>query len=345
MKRFLVILFLAILVISTITGCGSSQNTAPNGNAQQSSQEQAKQLTIKFATYFPPDHPQNVALREVFKKQVEEKSNGSIKVEIYDNNQLGDEKTFTEGVRMGTIEMGLPGLIQGESLPKLNILQFSYLFDSYEHAIKVLKNEEIMNKVTEGMTEMGTRPLAYSVNGFRVVSNSKHPINAIDDTKDIKLRVPQNQIFIDSLSALGFSTVTMPMTELFTALQQKTVDGQENPAVTLYTSGWYEVQPYLAITNHIFGPNIYVINEKFWQSLTPEQQQIISDAAKASADYEINLFLEQEKDILKTLNEKGIEITYPDLEPFREASQPVYEKWYKQYPDIKPIVEEIKSVK
>lgn len=334
MKKVLITLLTIALSTSLLTGCGKSGQADNN-----------KEMTIRFASFFPEDHPQNKAIKEVFIKQVEEKSNGKIKVELYDNNKLGDEKQAIESCKMGTVEMTLAGLLQGESFPKLRLLEYPYLFESYEHAMKTLDNEKVMNKITEGMPESGTRPLAYSINGFRVVSNSKHPINSIDDIKDIKLRMPLNNMFIEAAKAWGFPVVTIPMTELFTALQQKVVDGQENPAITLYTSGWYEVQNHLAITNHIFSPTMYEVSESFWKKLTPEQQQIISDASKASAQYERELFLKQEKEVLKELEGKGVKITYPDLKPFMEKSKSVYDSAYSKNPELKGLVEEIKALK
>jgi tripartite ATP-independent transporter DctP family solute receptor len=338
-KKVVALLALIVLVVS-LAGCGAPKSQQGSGDASPEPATQAK--VVKIANYFPPEHPQNVALREKFKPLLEEKTNGAFKVEIYDNNQLGSEKEVIDGVRMGTIEMAIVGLLQADQFPKLKIPEMPYLFRDYDHAMKVL-NGPIGKELTEGLIEAGDRPLAWNVNGMRVVSNSKHPINSINDTKDIKLRVPTNSTFVEGLGALGFNTVTMPMTELFTALQQKIVDGQENPAPTLLTSGWYEVQKYVAITNHIIGPNMFIISEKFYQSLSPEQQKIFEEVAQETAAYEVDLMKKFEPQSIETLKQKGLEITYPDLKPFQEAVQTAYDKWYQKWPEFKDIIERIRN--
>ncbi|EAX46935.1 TRAP dicarboxylate transporter, DctP subunit [Thermosinus carboxydivorans Nor1] len=337
-KKVSALVMAAALVVS-LAGCGGSGKQATQGG------QAAQPRIVKIANYFPPTHPQNVALREKFKPLLEQRTNGAFKVEIYDNNQLGSEKDFINGVSMGTIEMAVAGLLQAEMLPRLKIPEMPYLFRDYDHAMKVL-NGPIGEEITKGMIEKGTRPLAWNVNGFRAVSNSKHPIKTLADTRDIKLRVPTNSIFIDGLQALGFNTVSMPMTELFSALQQKIVDGQENPPATLLTSGWYEVQKYLTLTNHIMGPNVIMISEKFWQTLTPEQQKIFKEVAVETAKYEVELMKKFEPEAVATLKQKGIQVDeLADRAEWEKAVQPVYEKWYKQYPEFKDIVTRIKETK
>lgn len=337
MWKRLTALALAVTFVMALAGCGGDSKPAPAAAPQPK--------VIKIANYFPPAHPQNIALREKFKPLLEEKTKGAFKVEIYDNNQLGSEKDFINGVSMGTIEMCVAGLLQAEMLPRLKIPEFPYLFRDFDHAMKVL-NGPIGEEISKGMIEKGTRPLAWNVNGFRVISNSKHPIKSLADTRDIKLRVPTNSIFIDGLQAVGFNTVSMPMPELFSALQQKIVDGQENPAPTLLTSGWYEAQKYLTISNHILGPNVVMISEKFWATLTPDQQKIFKEVTMEFAKYEVDVMKKFEPESIATLKTKGIQVDeLTDRPEWEKAVQSVYEKWYKQYPDFKDIVTKIKETK
>lgn len=339
-KKSLAVVLTLVFMVS-LAGCGKS---ASEGN-KESKGSKPEARVIKVANYFPPTHPQNIALREKFKPFLEEKTNGAFKVEIYDNNQLGSEKEFINGVSMGTIEMAIAGLLQAEMLPRLKIPEFPYLFRDYDHAMKVL-NGPIGEEITKGMIEKGTRPLAWSVNGLRAISNSKHPIKSLKDTRDIKLRVPTNSIFIDGLQALGFNTVSMPMTELFSALQQKVVDGQENPAPTVLTSGWFEAQKYITLSYHILGPNMMIISEKFWQTLTPEQQKIFKDAAAEYSKYEVDLMKKFDPEALAKLKEKGLQIDdLTDRPEWEKAVIPVYEKMYKTYPEFRDIIQKIKDTK
>ena len=133
----------------------------------------------------------------------------------------------------------------------------------------------------------------------------------------------------------------MPISEVFTALQQKVVDGQENPPTTVLTSGWYEVQKHIALTNHMIGYNIVAINENFYQSLTPSQKEIVEKASKAFAQKELELYKDAASKDLETLKSKGIQITTPDLAPFKKASLPVHELILKDFPQIRDTYQKI----
>lgn len=344
MKKIVGIVVVLCLMVSMFAACGSSKETKPDqssANATAEKKEAAKkQIIIKFANYFPEAHPQNVALKEVFKPMVEKESNGDIKVEIYPNNQLGAEKEFSEGTMMGTVEMSLMGQLMADRYPRLMLCEFPYIFDDLDKGFKLL-NSEVGAEITDGMIKDGIRPLAWDVNGVRAVSNSKKPINTIADCKDIKLRVPQSPQFIETAKALGFSAVTMPISEVFTALQQKVVDGQENPPTTVLTSGWAEVQKYIALTNHIISYNMISINEKFYQSLTDDQKKIVEKAAKALAEKELELYKKAAAADIETLKSKGIQFTSPDLKPFREACVAAHENMLKNKPQIKGTYDKI----
>lgn len=302
----------------------------------------AKTVTLKIANYYAPDHPVNQGFYQIFKPMVESKSNGSIKVQIYPNSQLGAEQEFVEGVQLGTIEMALTGNLWENTIPEFRVVQLPYMFVSYDHANEIL-NGPVGQKIYQYIKPLGVRILASFPNGFRAVSNSKKPINSIDDCKGIRLRVFQGDIIIKEMQALGFTTVVMPISEIFTALQQKVVDGQENPIFTLYYSGWYEVQKYVAMTKHMYGPGYVVINEKVWNSLSKDQQQLIQAAASETASWILNKMKNEEDDIIKKLQAAGLVITYPDLKPFMQRVAPIVDEYVKQYPHMKPIIDEIRK--
>ena len=316
--------------------CGGKQEGATAAKGAEAKKEAPKKtVTIKIANYYAEAHPQNIALRDVFKPMIEKDSNGGLAVEIYPNNQLGAEKEFIEGTKLGTIEMSVMGMLLADKYPRMKLVEFPYIFDNVDKGFKLL-NGEIGAEITDGLTAKdGIRALAWDVNGVRAVSNSKKPINTLADCKDIKLRVPQVKHYIDTGKALGFSVVTMPMSEIFTALQQKVIDGQENPPTTVLTSGWHEVQKYIALTNHMIAYNIIAINEKFYQTLTPDQQKVIENASKAFAQKELDLYKEAATKDVETLKSKGIQFTTPDLAPFRKACQTVHDTLLKEFPDIK----------
>ena len=345
-------LVLCSSVVLSACGGGSSapasqqggSTPAPAPEKKEEPKAEAKPITLKVANYFATDHPQNVALRDKFKPMVEEKSNGTIKVEIYDNSKLGAEKEFYDGVRNGTIEMGIPGMIMQADVPKMGVGEWPFLFNDFDHAKKVFTGP-IGEEMAADLEAQGVHALAWSANGFRMISSNK-PIKSMDDFKNFRLRTPNIPMYIKFGELLGANITPMPISEVFTALEQNVVDGQDNPIATTRASGWYEVQSHVLEFGHVFSPNVYIINSKLWGSLTPEQQQIIEESAKASADYEWGLLEESFEADKKFLQEHGIEFIQPD-EQFKqqmvEAVQPIYEDYYKQFDWAKEMVEKIRA--
>lgn len=297
---------------------------------------------LKIANYYAVDHPVNQGFYRVFKPMVEEGTAGAIAIQIYPNSQLGAEQEFVEGVQLGTIEMALTGNLWENTVPEFRTVQLPYMFVNYDHADEIL-NGPVGARLYEYLKPLGVRILGSFPNGFRAVSNSKRPIYSIDDCKGIRLRVFQGDIIIKEMQALGFSTVVMPISEIFTALQQKVVDGQENPIFTLYYSGWYEVQKYVALTNHMYSPGYVVINERVWNGLTKEQQALLQEASTKTVQWILTTMKNEEADIIKKLEQAGLVVTRPDLKPFRERVAPIIEEYLRQYPHVRPIIEEIRK--
>jgi len=334
MKKGIAVFSIIALVITLFTtGCGTFVESG------------SKTRTIKVANYFAENHPQNVALREKFKPMVEKNSKGTLKVEIYANSKLGAEKEFYDGVRNGTIEMGIPGMIMQSDIPRMAIPELPFLFKDWKHAKSVLTGplgEEIAKDVE---SKHGVKVLAWSANGFRMVSSNK-PIVKMEDFKGFRLRMPNIPNYIALGKSWGANVTPLPISEVFTALEQKVVDGQENPIATLRASGWYEVQKYVLESRHMFSPNVYVINVNFWKNLTPEQQKVVEEAAKVAAEYEWELLEKSEAADKKFLEEKGLKFTTPNeqfLKQMTAAAQPIYEDFYKKNPDLRELVEKIKS--
>ncbi|MDN4524232.1 TRAP transporter substrate-binding protein [Fictibacillus fluitans] len=336
MKKSLGVVMGIMLMLSLVlSGCGS-KSTSSSGE---------KTRTIKIANYFAKDHPQNVALREKFKPMVEKESGGKLKVQIYDNSTLGAEKEFYDGVRNGTIEMGIPGLIMQADIEKMAVPEWPFLFKDYNHVKKVL-NGPIGKELTEDLEKKhGVKPLAWSANGFRMFSSSK-PIHNMGDFKGMRMRMPNIPNYIELGKLLGMNVTPMPISEVFSALEQKVVDGQDNPIATLKASGWYEVQSNVLESNHMFSPNIYIINSKFFNSLSKKQQGIIEKASKEAADYEFGLMEKSYDKDKKDLEKEDIKFTTPDAsfkQDMEKAADPLYKDFYKKYPWAKDLVAKIKK--
>ncbi|MGW6297640.1 TRAP transporter substrate-binding protein [Peribacillus butanolivorans] len=320
-----------------LSGCGSEgEKTSGSG---------VEKKTIKVAHYFAEDHPQNIALKEKFKTIVEKESNGELEVQIYANSTLGAEKEFYDGVRSGTIEMGIPGLIMQADIPKMGVPEWPFLFRDFEHVKSVL-NGPIGEELTEDLNpKHGVTPLAWSANGFRMFSSNR-TIESMDDFDGLRLRMPNIPNYIKLGESLGTNVSPLPISEVFTALEQKVVDAQDNPIATLRSSGWNEVQSDVLESKHMFSPNIYIINSKFFNGLTKEQQKIIETAAEEAAAYEFELLEQSYEDDKKSLQDNGIKFTTPDesfTQEMIKASQPVYDEVFAENDWAKELVGKIKA--
>lgn len=306
----------------------------------------AETITIKVANYFAAEHPQNVALREKFKPLVEEKSQGTLKVDIFENNKLGGEQQFYTGVRNGTVDIGLPGMIMQGDVPKMGIPEWPFLLRDFKHAKAVLFGP-IGKEMAESLEQThGVRVLAWSVNGFRMFSTSRQ-VASMQDFKGLRMRMPNAPVFVKVGQALGCNVSPMPLSEVFTAMEQKVVDGQENPIAVVRSSGFYEVQTNILETRHAFSPNVLIASKKLWARLNDDQKKIVEEAAKAYADYDWQLAENGYEDDKKFLMEKKMKFITPDAN-FRQqmeaAVQPLYEEFYAKYPWARDVVARIRAL-
>jgi len=339
-KIFSIAAGIALCTSMVLTGCSGTQKAETKSTAGGGPPK-----VIKVADYFAEDHPQNIALKEKFKKIVEKESHGSLQVKIFPNSTLGAEKEFYDGVRNGTIEMGIPGLIMQADVPKMAVPEWPFLFKDFNHVKKVL-NGPIGKELTADLEKgQGVKPLAWSANGFRMISSNK-TIKGMDDLKGLRLRMPNIPNYITLGKLLGANVTPLPISEVFSALEQKVVDGQDNPIATLRASGWYEVQSDVLESKHMFSPNIYIINSKFWNGLTKEQQKIVEKASKEAADYEFDLLEKSYESDKKFLQEHKVKFTTPSDEfeaEMEKRAQPLYDDIYKQNPWAKDLVKRIKD--
>ncbi len=276
-----------------------------------------------------------------FKEIVEEKTAGNIKIEIHPNAELGDERTLLEGMQMGTIEMGV--ITNGpiaNFLPEIAVFEMPFLFGTPEEAYAVLDGP-IGQKILKNLEKVKLHGLAYSERGFRNLTNSVRPVKTASDVNGLKIRLMENPLYVDTFKALGANAVPMAWTECLTALSQKTIDGQENPVVVIYSFKLYESQKYMTLDRHTYAPATIVTSLKVWDSLSPEEQKIFSEAAKEAGDTAREYNNDNEAAQLKVIKENGMEVTEnPDLDSFREAVKPVYEKYG---PKFEGVLEEIQE--
>ena len=266
-----------------------------------------------------------------FKDGLEAATNGELTVSIYPNAALGDERNLLESLRMGTVDMGIiTGGPVVNFLPGFGVLDLPFLFSDPDHAYKVLDGP-IGQGFMNDMEKHGWKCLAYGERGFRNLTNSKRPVTVPEDMKDLKIRVMQNQIYIDAFTALGANAVPMAWTEALTALQQGTIDGQENPLNVIAAYNINESNKYLTISRHAYAPNLIIMSMRTWNKLTPEQQAAVRESAVAAAKYNRDIDNEKEAEWLQQLKDAGMEVTEPDLAAFREAVADVYAKYEPQF--------------
>jgi tripartite ATP-independent transporter DctP family solute receptor len=283
---------------------------------------QASGRRLKVANFYAADHAMNRALREVFVPKLTEYSKGALTASIHDNSSLGSEKELTEGVRLGAIEMGITGGLLAASLPKVGLLELPFVFRDFAHVWRALDGA-VGQELAAEYDKAGIKMLAWVGNGFRAITNSVRPINTVADCKGIRMRMPENRIYVETGKALGFSVVTMPFGEVFNALSQKVVDGQDNPPPTVLASKWYEVQKHLAITNHIFSYGGISINKRLFDGMPVEQRQALQRAATETAVVQRQMLEKDSSDVVAKLQSLGMAVTRPNLDEFQRATDAV----------------------
>lgn len=301
---------------------------------------------IKLGYYNSDIHPSHIALQEYFKKTIENETNHRYEIRLYPNNQLGGEDQIVNGLRNGTIEAGITGLLLQNVDPIFGVWEWPYLFKDNQEAKKVLESP-IANKIGQKMEKYGIKLLAYGMNGFRVISSNKK-LEKFDDFKGLRLRVPLNSLFVDWAKAMNINPQSMPLSEVFTALEQKVIDGQENPYMLIKDSGLYEVQKYIIQSNHIFSPGLLQISLKTWNKIPKEDQIIFEKAAKLYQEKEWELAIKTELEVKDYLAKHGNEIIVPS-EAFKNdmvnASKVLYDSFYKKYDWAKDVVQKINEAK
>jgi TRAP-type transport system periplasmic protein len=243
-----------------------------------------------------------------FADHVEKASGGKMRVRAIGAAALGPDTQMQQALIGGAQEMMVGSTATLVGITKeMALWDTPFLFNNAREADAVLDGP-VGQKVMDRLQAGGLVGLAYWENGFRNLTNSKRPVQKLEDFDGIKLRVMQNNVYLDSFKTLGANAVPMPFSELFGALETKTVDGQENPYNTILSSKFFEVQKYLSITNHVYSPWIVTVSKKWWDQLSKDEQKVLMDAALASRDFERKDTREEAGRALAELKAKGMQI-------------------------------------
>jgi tripartite ATP-independent transporter DctP family solute receptor len=323
-KKILATLLGLMILVPFVAGC--SRGASNKEETSETNVTVSEPLTIRIGHVLAPNHPYQTSLVE-FARLVDEKSKGTIKVDVFHSSQLGNERDMVEGLQLGTMEMALVSTAPLASFTKdFLVFDLPFIFKDTQTARSVV-DSEIGTELLKGLDKQEIKGICYFENGFRNVTNSKLPIESPKDLNGMKIRTMENAVHMDSFTALGADPTPMAFGELFTALQQKTIDAQENPLAIIDTSKFYEVQEYLSITEHFYAPAPMLMGAKFYNGLTAEQQKIITESALEARDFERKLLDTTNEKLIVFLEEKGMKINYPDKTPFIKAVQSVYEKY------------------
>ncbi len=340
MKK-IVSLALAIAMAASLAACSGggaapAQTTAAatQAAAQAAAPASKGSFTFKFADVVADDHPYNQGAR-YFKEKLEaaaKEAGYDVKMDIYSNSALGGERELAESMQLGTLDMALiPGCaIQFNK--KFGLIDLPYLFESKEIAYKVLDGE-IGKELAENMPqESQLRLLCYWENGFRNMTNSKRPIKTPEDVAGLTMRTPETDVYVAFFKNMGANVVAMSFSELYTALQQKTIDGQENPSALIATNKLYEAQHYMSLTEHIYGPSELCISEKIWQTLPADLQEIIQKTSEEARDYERQVCAELGDSYVKQIEDAGTEVVKDiDKSLFKPYAEQVWEQYKDEY--------------
>lgn len=301
-----------ILITGLIALAFISNGAFSSGNSEE------KPYELKFAHIAAEDHTWNQAAMK-FKEDVEKNSNGKIKVSIYPNNQLGSEKEVLQSIQTGTADITITADSLSPWVPEIGFMGTPYLIDDFNHLDRVVDGE-VGKQIEELILDKtGMRPIAWFARGARYLTTNK-PVQSPSDLDDIIIRVPDVPMYVKTWDALGAKPVPMAFSEVFTGVQQGTINAQENPLSLIKSAGFYEVLKYINKTEHVRGWIYVVIGDKKLQSLPEDLQKVVLNAAKDMQDYERKLFFEDEKELAKFLTDNGMEFVDVDQKAFAEKA-------------------------
>ncbi len=308
--------------------------------AQSALSQGVESRTIKFGHLNNSDHPISFGVKK-FAEIVSAKSGGKLEVREFPSNTLGTEQQQTSALQGGVQEMQSPASTSLVGIVKdYGVLDFPFNVSTYKQAFALLDGP-LGQALLDKLPEKGLVGLTYWDLGFRNVTNSKRQINKLEDMEGLKLRVIPNPVFLETFTALKAFPVPISFSELYMALETKTVDGQENPFAVILSNKFYEVQKYVSATNHVYGANVILVSKKFWDKLSPAEQKILKDAAIEARDYQRQVSMEAAKNAVGKLQAAGMVYNeVPDSEKARmqEVVKPVVDKFLASYsPEIQKL--------
>ena len=289
----------------------------------------AQDKTIKFATQNPKGHPIVMGM-EKFKEVVEAKSGGKLKVNLFPGGTLGSDQANVSAIQGGTLEMAsMNSGIFASQVKEFALYDFPFMFNNEKEADFIIDGP-FGKKLHDKLQDKGIVGLTYFELGFRQITNSKRPILKVEDLAGLKLRVIPNPINVDWVKALGANPTPLPFPEVYAALEQKAIDGQENPVTVINANKFFEVQKNVVMSNHQYNPQSVVISKKFWDGLDANQKKIVSDAAAEAAKFQRSQARSQVAGALDNMKKNGMQVTElpaAEVAKLRDLMRPVTAKY------------------
>lgn len=284
---------------------------------------------LKFAAANNKGHPQVTGM-EKFAELVKEKSGGKIDVKLFPGGVLGGDVQTVSALQGGVIEMTvLNAGILASNVKQFGAVDLPFLFNSGEEADKIMDGA-FGTGLMELLPATGLVGLGYWELGFRNLTNNRHPVTKLEDINGLKIRTIQSPIPIELFNSLGANAVPLPYTELYTALETGTVDGQENPAANILNAKFFEVQKYMTVTRHQYNPQIVLMSKKTWDALNDEEKALFQSAADEARDYQRKVSREVDAKAIEDIKATGMEVNElspEETQKLRDAVKPLIEKF------------------
>lgn len=318
-KKILCSLLAVTMVAAAFAGCGGSKDAASSGG---SGSDSGKAISLSvFAGSIAENTPTGTGMKAMV-DYINENGGGALEATAYYDTALGDATSMVQGLQQGTIDIGVSGTAYFSGLvPEVEVFQLPFLFDDLESA-RAAVDGEAADAVFKKFEESGIIGLSFWENGFRELTNNVRPVSTPEDLKGIKMRTLPAPVQVATWEALGALPATIDASELYTALQQGTVSAEENPLHEIVSRKFYEVQPYITLTDHVYTPFMMGMSKQTWEKLSDDQKKIIEDAAQAGKEAQREANETATEEARQVLEDNGCEIIdNPDKEAFKEIAK------------------------
>jgi tripartite ATP-independent transporter DctP family solute receptor len=280
---------------------------------------------------------------EEFARRANEKLAGKAKVVVFGSSQLGKDRSLLQKLKLGTVDFSLPSTVMSSVVDEFGLFEMPYLVKDRKHMGRIEK-ELFWAKLAPQVTKKGYKIIAVWENGFRHITNNKRPINLPPDLQGIKLRTPKGKWRVKMFKTYGANPTPMAFSEVFTALQTGTMDGQENPYAQIYSAKFQEVQKYLSITGHVYTPAYVTVGAKMWAKLPSDLRSVLEDTARQTQAFVYAQAKRLEVDLLNKIKAGGVKVNNADKDAFIKASKGIYDEFSTSVPGGKELIESAQAL-